>query len=113
MRGHGRPLAGSQLIAEGIVGSPQLAQLAGRVPVTLIAGPAGEPHADVVAVDNRAGTKALVRHLIEHHGKARLFYVAGPRPAPDAQERQSAFTEALAEPAGSPADHEMWLSQRW
>jgi LacI family transcriptional regulator len=89
------------LIAEGIVGSPQLAQLAGRVPVTLIAGPAGEPHADVVTVDNRAGTKALVGHLIERHGRTRLFYVAGPRGAPDAQERHSAFTEALAEHPGT------------
>ena len=89
------------LIAEGIVGSPQLALLADRVPVTLIAGPAGEPHADVVAVDNRAGTKALVRHLIEHHGKARLFYVAGPRQAPDARERKNAFADAVAEHPGT------------
>jgi LacI family transcriptional regulator, galactose operon repressor len=91
------------LIAEGIVGSPQLALLSARIPVVLIAGSPGEPHADVVAVDNRAGTKALVSHLIQHHGRTRLFYVAGPRDAPDAQERRSAFTEALAEHPGAAA----------
>jgi len=93
--------ADGMLIAEGIVGSPRLALLASRIPVVLIAGSAGEPHADVVAVDNRAGTKALVRHLIEQHGKTRLFYVAGAREAPDAQERRNAFAEAIAEYPGA------------
>jgi LacI family transcriptional regulator len=84
------------LIAEGIVGSEQLALLAQRVPVVLVAGSLGEPHADVVDADNRAGTTALVRHLVEHHGRTRLYYVAGPAEAPDAGERRGAFAEAAA-----------------
>ena len=84
------------LIAEGIVPSPQLARLAARVPVTLVAGSPEEPHADVVHADNRAGTEALVRHLVEQHGKTRLYYVAGPPEAPDARERRRVFEQALA-----------------
>ena len=38
-----------------------------------------QPQADVVDADNRAGTRALVSHLIERHGRTRLFYVGGPR----------------------------------
>ena len=83
------------LIAEGIVPSQQLARLAARVPVTLVAGSPEEPYADVVHADNRAGTEALVGHLVEHHGKTRLYYVAGPPEAPDARERRSVFEHAL------------------
>jgi LacI family transcriptional regulator len=89
------------LIAEGIVSSSQLEVLAARVPVTLVAGSPLEPHADVVTVDNRGGTKALVSHLVHHHGMTSLFYIAGPSDAPDARERRSAFTEALAEHHGA------------
>jgi len=84
------------LIAEGIVPSSQLARLAARVPVTLVAGSPGEPNADVVHADNRSGTEALVRHMIEQHGMTRLFYVAGPPEAPDARERRRVFEETLA-----------------
>src|SRR6516162_2067958 len=88
------------LISEGIVPSEQLARLAARIPITLIAGSPDEPHADVVDADNRAGTRALARHMVEQHGRTRLFYVAGPSAAPDARERRSVFAETLAEYQG-------------
>lgn len=89
------------LIAEGIVSSQQLARLAARLPIGLIAGSPDEPDVDVVDADNRAGTKALVGHLVEHHAMTRLFYVAGPADAPDARARRSAFEEVLAEHPGA------------
>ncbi len=84
------------LIAEGIVPSEQLARLAARIPVVLVAGSPEEPHADVIHADNRAGTEALVRHMVEQHGKTRLYYIAGPPEAPDARDRRSVFEQALA-----------------
>jgi DNA-binding LacI/PurR family transcriptional regulator len=51
-----------------------------RVPVVLVAGSPGEPHADVFGVGNRAGIKAMVGHLVEQHGRTRLFEIAGPPP---------------------------------
>jgi LacI family transcriptional regulator len=89
------------LIAEGIVGSKQLALLAARIPVALIAAYPDEPHADVIGADNRSGTKAAVCHMVEQHGRTRLFYIAGPADAPDARERCSAFEEAVAEHPGA------------
>jgi LacI family transcriptional regulator len=89
------------LIAEGIVSSEQLALLAARVPIALIAAYPDELHADVIGADNRSGTKAAVRHMVEQHGRTRLFYIAGPAEAPDAQERRSAFEEAVAEHPGA------------
>jgi len=88
------------LIAEGIITSEQLSRLAARIPVVLVAGSLDEAHADVVDADNRAGAAALARHLVERHGRTRLFYVSGPPEAPDARERRSALEETLAEYPG-------------
>jgi LacI family transcriptional regulator len=89
------------VIAEGIVGSQQLARLAARVPVVLAAGSVDEPHADVVDADNWSGTTAVARHLLERHGRKRLFYIAGPPEAPDGQERRRAFEQAVARHPGA------------
>jgi LacI family transcriptional regulator len=83
------------LISEG-VDPEHLARLTSRIPVVLVSGSPDEQHADVVDADNRAGTTALVSHLIEQHGRTRLFYVSGPREAPDARERFSVFEDTLA-----------------
>jgi LacI family transcriptional regulator len=88
------------LISEGFEPAERLAKLASRIPVVLVAGSADAPNADVVAADNRAGTQALVSHLIERHNRTRLWYVAGPRDAPDARERRAAFEETLAQYQG-------------
>ena len=89
------------LIAEGIVGSEQLALLAARVPIVLIAAYPYELHVDVIGADNRSGAKAAVCHMVEQHGRTRLFYIAGPAEAPDARERRSAFEEAVTEHPGA------------
>jgi LacI family transcriptional regulator len=88
------------LISEGFEPAEQLAKLAARVPVVLVAGSPEASHADVVGADNRVGMSALVSHLIERHGRTRLWYVTGPREAPDARERRAVFEEALAQYPG-------------
>jgi LacI family transcriptional regulator len=84
------------VIAEDIVDRKQLARVAARVPVALIAGDPSGVHGDAVCVDNRSGTEAVVRHLVEQHGRTRLYYIAGPAGALDAQERRAAFHDAVA-----------------
>ena len=83
------------LIGEGIVPSPFLARLAERLPVVVIAGNPHERAADVVTSDNRSGSAALVTHLIEDHGRRRLYYLDGPPSAPDARERRKALIHVL------------------
>ncbi len=75
------------LIGEGLVPSSFLARLARRLPVVVVA--------DVVTADNRAGSAALVSHLVEDHGKRRLFHVDGPATAPDAKERRLGLCDVL------------------
>jgi LacI family transcriptional regulator len=83
------------LIGEGIVPSAELARLAERLPIVVVAGDPAEQAADVVTADNRSGSAALVTHLIEDHGRRRLFHVDGPHSAPDAKERRIALNEIL------------------
>ena len=83
------------LIGEGIVPTPFLARLAARLPVVVIAGDPDERAADVVTADNRAGSAAIVTHLISDHGKRRLFHVDGPPTAPDAKQRRLALADVL------------------
>jgi LacI family transcriptional regulator len=82
------------LIVEGI-DAEHMARLAARTPIVLISGSPDQPLADVVHADNRAGIRALVSHLIQRHGRSRLFYVGGPAEAPDARERRAAVEEEL------------------
>ncbi len=89
------------LIAEGIVPAPVVARLARQLPVVLIAGDPDQGAADMVMVDNRSGTTELVTHLLEHHGRRRLFHVDGPPVAPDARQRRRALNEVLATHPGS------------
>jgi LacI family transcriptional regulator len=83
------------LIGEGIVPTDQLARLAERLPVVVIAGDPAERAADVVTADNRSGSAALVTHLVEDHSRRRFFHVDGPPTAPDAKERRLALNDVL------------------
>jgi LacI family transcriptional regulator len=83
------------LIGEGIVPSAELARLAERLPVVVVAGDPAEHAADVVTADNRSGSAALVAHLVEEHGRRRLYHVDGPQSAPDAKERRLALNEVI------------------
>jgi len=84
------------LIGEGVVPSAFLKSLAKRLPVVVIAGSPGERAADVVTADNRSGSAALVAHLIDEHGRRRLYHVDGPPTAPDAMQRRLALNELVA-----------------
>jgi LacI family transcriptional regulator len=83
------------LIGEGIVPSDNLARLAERLPVVVVAGDPAEHAADVVTADNRSGSAALVTHLVEVHGRRRIFHVDGPPTAPDAKERRLALNDVI------------------
>jgi LacI family transcriptional regulator len=84
------------LIGEGVVPSTFLKRLAKRLPVVVIAGSPSERAADVVTADNRSGSAALIAHLIDEHGRRRLYHVDGPPTAPDAMERRIALNELVA-----------------
>ena len=83
------------LVAEEVMAAADLRRLAGRIPVTVIAGRRDETELDVVLADNVAGITELVAHLAGRHRYRRLCFVTGPPDAPDARERQAAFETAV------------------
>jgi LacI family transcriptional regulator len=89
------------LIGEGSFPARLLERLSARVPVAVIAGPPDERKIDVVTADNRAGSVAIVTHLIEAHGNRRLFHLDGPANAPDARMRRLALEQVLRDHPGT------------
>ncbi len=49
----------------------------------------------MVVVDNKAGLKKVIIHLIEEHNKRKLAFITGPLDNPDALERFEAYKEVL------------------
>jgi LacI family transcriptional regulator len=92
------------LVAEGILPAGELRGLAERIPVVVVAGRRDETSLDVVVCDNVVGITALVSHLVRQHRYRRLCFVAGPKDAPDARERQSAFEDAVLASPGCVID---------
>jgi LacI family transcriptional regulator len=83
------------LIGEGVVAPSVIALLARRLPVVVVAGETAMRGADVVSADNWSGAHALVTHLIDEHGRRRLFHVDGPASAPDAMARRLALESVV------------------
>jgi LacI family transcriptional regulator, galactose operon repressor len=83
------------LIGEGVVPPADIARLAKRVPVVVVAGDTAQRGVDVVSADNWSGAHALVEHLVTGHGRRRLFHVDGPATAPDAAARRLAMQAVI------------------
>jgi DNA-binding LacI/PurR family transcriptional regulator len=92
------------LIAEEVLDHGELRALAAQIPVVAIAGRRDQTAVDVFLGDNIGGMTALARHLTQQHRYRRLCFVAGPKDAPDAAERQLAFEQAVAASPGSGID---------
>jgi LacI family transcriptional regulator len=102
-----RALAGKadgMLIAEEILDRADLTALAAQVPVVVIAGSPDQPVTDVYLSDSTGGMTELTGHLTGQHGYHRLCFVAGPKDAPDAVARYSAFEQAVAASPDSSID---------
>jgi LacI family transcriptional regulator len=65
-------------------------------PTTLLNCAYEEPGADVIAVDNVGGARAMVRHLAEH-GHSRIAFIAGAPGNHDAEERRQGYLAGLAD----------------
>jgi LacI family transcriptional regulator len=83
------------LISEGSMPARLVERLAGRVPVAVIAGAPAERAVDVVTADNYSGSAAIVTHLVEVHGRQRIFHLDGPPSAPDAIQRRRGLEDVL------------------
>ena len=67
----------------------------GDVPILLLAGTEEGYHS--ITIDNSAGIRQAVWHLVSVHGCKKVGFVSGPKTNQDANERLNAFREAVRE----------------
>src|SRR5689334_3496666 len=67
-----------------------------RFPIVLLYRSPGEGAAiPYVTIENRAGARQVVEHLIEAHGRRRIAFLAGPAGNEDSYWRERGYREAL------------------
>jgi LacI family transcriptional regulator len=74
----------------------QLADLAKRLPLVLLAARQQVDGADLVAADNEGGSYAVTEHLVQVHGYERVVFAGGPPDSPDSQARFDGYAKAMA-----------------
>ncbi len=92
------------VVLAGSVSGRDLARLSRTVPIVVLAADAVGPRLDVVAADNRGGSREVTAHLVEDHGYRDVAFVAGPARSPDSKERFVGFAEALRQADIAPPD---------
>lgn len=73
----------------------QLAHIARRVPVVVLAGPRSGDEYDHITTDNAEGMRVMTSHVLEAHGVTDLAFVGGPADSPDDDARFRGFCQAL------------------
>lgn len=71
------------------------------IPVVAFDRSVADERADMVLVENRSGTRAGVEHLLEC-GRTRIGFIGGPAGVQTADERRSAYEQAIAAAALEP-----------
>jgi len=84
------------------------AWLARFQPLPICAAGVALPPYPSVSVDNAAGTRAAVQHLLQVHGKRSIAFIRGPEASEEAEARLSAYRDALAS-EGIPVQ-ERWIA---
>jgi LacI family transcriptional regulator len=74
-----------------------LAFLAKRISVVLLAGKGDSPSAVTIRVDNEHAMRTLAEHLVTFHGIKSVGFVAGSHDSPDSVARVVAFRNAIEE----------------
>lgn len=82
------------IVLGGTVDTALLHDLAGQLPVVLVAD--SDPEIVSVRTDGRRGTRELTEHLLDIHGYRELQFIGLSHCAPDATARYAGFCDALA-----------------
>lgn len=78
----------------GVDGLAALFARYGRTPVCSIG--LEVPGVPSLIVDNVGGMAEGVRHLVEHHGRKRIAFIAGPKSSPESNHRLTGYRQVLS-----------------
>lgn len=83
------------IVLDRVLSDDDVAFLARRIPVVLLAGHGDSPDAVTVRVDNEQAMTSLAEHLVHVHGVTRVGFVSGSLESPDARARGTGFRAAV------------------
>jgi LacI family transcriptional regulator len=92
------------VVMDRVLGDDDVAFLARRIPVVLLAGRGDSSAAVTVRVDNEQAMNSLAEHLIGVHHVTRVGFVSGAMESPDALARANGFRRSVEEHGASIAD---------
>ena len=92
------------------IGSLELARFLGRFrPLPICSVGVALPGVPSIVVDNGAGMREAVMHLIQDHGKRRIAFIAGPEANEESSHRHRGYLKALLDCHLAP-DHRLVVS---
>jgi len=100
------------ILLDRVLGDDDVAYLARRIPVVLLAGRGDSPSAVTVRVDNEQAMRSLAEHLTGVHDITRVGFVSGADASPDSVARVNAFRESM-EACGGTLDDVDLLDGDW
>ncbi len=100
------------ILLDRVLKDDDVAYLAKRIPVVMLAGHESVTSAVTVRVDNEQAMRSLAEHLMVVHGLTRLGFVAGSNDSPDSVARGAAFRAAVHELGGT-LDEVDYLQGNW
>ena len=84
------------IVLDRVLSEEDVAYLARRIPVVLLAGRGDSSAAITVRVDNEQAMDSLAEHLVAVHRVTRVGFVTGDMQSPDAQARAQGFRRSMA-----------------
>ncbi|MGC2174321.1 MAG: LacI family DNA-binding transcriptional regulator [Acidimicrobiales bacterium] len=100
------------ILLDRVLKDDDVAYLARRIPVVLLAGRGNVDSVVTVRVDNEQAMRILVEHLYRVHGVMRFGFVTGADESPDSVARASAFRRFISELGGT-LDEVDFLKADW
>lgn len=100
------------IVMDRVLRDEDVAYLARRIPVVLLAGRGDSTAAITVRVDNEQAMTSLAEHLVHVHGVSRVGFVGGALESPDARARATGFRHAIESLGASIADAD-FLGADW
>jgi len=100
------------ILLDRVLRDDDVADLARRIPVVLLAGRGESISAVTVRVDNEQAMRSLAEHLINVHGITRVGFVTGLEESPDSVARAIAFRKVIEELGGTLDDVDL-LESDW
>jgi LacI family transcriptional regulator len=92
------------IVMDRVLGDEDVAYLARRIPVVLLAGRGDSPAAITIRVDNEQAMASLAEHLVGVHGVDRVGFVTGALESPDASARATGFRRSVEAMGATMAD---------